>query len=115
MDVSQTLGRVWSWGRQMTAQRLVAASLAVALAFAQAGCQVHVAGQTLPSSHYMDDDVQYFPPGEEFLLANEARALAEHEAQYRARGSSGMPGVAPAPAPMPPPAPGAAPAPAPMQ
>lgn len=39
------------------------------------GCQVHVGGQTLPSPYYMQDDVQYFSAGPEFLLSNEAAAL----------------------------------------
>ena len=41
------------------------------------GCQVSVAGQTLPSSFYQLDDVQYFPKGPEFKLAREAAALKE--------------------------------------
>ena len=40
------------------------------------GCQVDVGGQTLPSPYYMSDDVQYFPPGPEFKLAQEAAAMA---------------------------------------
>lgn len=39
------------------------------------GCQVDVGGQTLPSPYYLMDDVQYFPPGPEFKLANEAAAM----------------------------------------
>jgi hypothetical protein len=39
------------------------------------GCQVDVNGQTLPSPHYLQDDVQYFPPGPEFKLSREAAAL----------------------------------------
>jgi hypothetical protein len=39
------------------------------------GCQVEVGGQVLPSAYYMQDDVQYFPPGPEFKLAREAAAL----------------------------------------
>lgn len=39
------------------------------------GCQVDIGGQTLPSAHYMSDDVQYYPPGSEFKLANEAAAM----------------------------------------
>ena len=27
------------------------------------GCQIDVGGQTLPSPWYLQDDVQYFPPG----------------------------------------------------
>lgn len=41
------------------------------------GCQVDVGGQTLPSPYYMQDDVQYFPPGSEFKLAREAAALKQ--------------------------------------
>ncbi len=39
------------------------------------GCQVETGGQTLPSPYYMQDDVQYFPPGPEFKLAREAAAM----------------------------------------
>ena len=44
------------------------------LVAANLGCQVNVAGQTLPSPYYMDDDVQYFAPGPEFKLQREAAA-----------------------------------------
>ncbi len=39
------------------------------------GCQVDVGGQTLPSPHYLTDDVQYFAPGPEMKLAREAAAM----------------------------------------
>ncbi len=39
------------------------------------GCQVSVAGQTLPSPYYIYDDVQYFPAGSENKLANETAAM----------------------------------------
>jgi hypothetical protein len=39
------------------------------------GCQVETGGQTLPSPYYLDDDVQYYPPGSEFKLAKEAAAM----------------------------------------
>jgi hypothetical protein len=50
------------------------------------GCQVSVAGQTLPSPYYLMDDVQYFPAGPENKLANETAALkrAQAEAQRAA-------------------------------
>ena len=48
------------------------------------GCQVSVAGQTLPSSFYQQDDVQYFPKGPEFKLAREAAALKEARAEEAA-------------------------------
>ena len=39
-----------------------------------AGCQSDFGGQTLPSPYYMQDDVQYFPPGSSMKLAREAAA-----------------------------------------
>jgi hypothetical protein len=48
---------------------------------ASTGCQIDVAGQTLPSPYHLSDDVQYYAPGPEFKLANEASALAEQRAQ----------------------------------
>ena len=47
---------------------------------ATTGCQMHVAGQTLPSGYWLQDDVQYFAPGPEFKLAREAAALKEQSA-----------------------------------
>jgi hypothetical protein len=41
------------------------------------GCQVSIAGQTLPSAYYLTDDTQYFPKGPEFKLYREANALRE--------------------------------------
>jgi hypothetical protein len=53
---------------------LVLLSPAVALF---TGCQVEIAGQTLPSPYYLTDDVQYYAPGPEFKLAREAAAMQE--------------------------------------
>lgn len=39
------------------------------------GCQIDVAGQSLPSPYYLTDDVQYYAPASEFKLAKEAAAL----------------------------------------
>lgn len=44
------------------------------------GCQVDIAGQTLPSGFYQTDDVQYFAPDAEFKLSREAAALKEQSA-----------------------------------
>jgi hypothetical protein len=55
---------------------LVAAALWPALTLV-AGCQVEMAGQTLPSPWYLTDDVQYYAPGPEFKLAREAAAIQE--------------------------------------
>ena len=45
------------------------------------GCQVTVGGQTLPSPYYIEDDVQYFSPGAEFKLSNEAAAMKAYKAE----------------------------------
>lgn len=49
------------------------------------GCQVHVAGQTLPSAHYLGDDVQYFAPGPENKLSREAAAMKAYRADEALR------------------------------
>jgi hypothetical protein len=45
------------------------------------GCQSSIGGQTLPSPYYMADDVQYYAPGPEFKLSNEAAAMKAREAE----------------------------------
>ncbi len=45
------------------------------------GCQVSVAGQTLPSPYYLRDDVQYFPAGPENKIANETAAIKKARAE----------------------------------
>ncbi len=44
-------------------------------ALSMTGCQTSIAGQTLPSAYYLQDDIQYFPKGLEFKLSREAAAL----------------------------------------
>ena len=51
--------------------------LLVTASFVSTGCQVEMAGQTLPSPYYLHDDVQYYAPGPEFKLAREAAAMKE--------------------------------------
>ena len=53
----------------------------VLASIASTGCQVDVGGQTLPSPYYIYDDVQYFAPGPEFKLSNEAAAMKAAKAQ----------------------------------
>ncbi len=48
------------------------------------GCQTTVGGQTLPSPYFLDDDVQFFPAGPEFLLPNQVRALEQYRAEREA-------------------------------
>ena len=54
--------------------------LLVLVSLAATGCQMDIAGQTLPSPYYLTDDVQYYAPGPEFKLAREAAALKEASA-----------------------------------
>ncbi|MBI3838799.1 MAG: hypothetical protein HY288_12815 [Planctomycetia bacterium] len=63
----QTYERRHAWRRTLY-------SIGVCSAFGLAGCQVDIGGQTLPSAHYQQDDIQYFPPGPEFKLSREAAA-----------------------------------------
>jgi hypothetical protein len=59
---------------------MAAGTLAIAC-LTSTGCQVDVAGQTLPSPYYLQDDIQYFPAGPEFKLSNEAAAMKAYQAQ----------------------------------
>ncbi len=63
-----------SGSKRVTRLALCGLLLACGVA-ASTGCQVSVAGQTLPSAYYLRDDVQYFPAGPEKKLANETAAL----------------------------------------
>jgi hypothetical protein len=55
-------------------------------AAAASGCtiQTQMGGQTLPSAYYLQDDVQYFPAGPEFLIPNEAAALEQYRLEQQA-------------------------------
>jgi hypothetical protein len=65
----------------LTSRRgLFAASLLLVGCVASTGCQIDVAGQTLPSAYHLTDDVQYYAPDPEFKLSREAAALAEQAA-----------------------------------
>ena len=66
-------GRPRSWA--------VLCGLVVLMSLAATGCQMDIAGQTLPSAYYLQDDVQYYAPGPEFKLAREAAALKEQAAE----------------------------------
>ena len=55
-------------------------------ALASTGCQVDVAGQTLPSPYYQYDDIQIYPRGPEFKLQNEADAMEAYKAEQQLGG-----------------------------
>lgn len=56
-------------------------SIAILACAGLCGCQANIGGQTLPSSSYLVDDVQYFAPGPEQPLHNQVRAMNEYRAQ----------------------------------
>lgn len=65
--------------------RFTLGCLMALLAISSTGCQIVENGQTLPSPYYLYDDVQYFPPGPEFILTNEAAAQKQYRAEEEAR------------------------------
>ena len=65
---------------------LFGASAILAAGIASTGCQVDVAGQTLPSPYYQYDDIQIYPHGHEFKLQNEADAMKAYKAEQQLGG-----------------------------
>ncbi len=55
-------------------------SLGLVAAMTATGCQVDIGGQIHPSPYYLGDDVQYFAPGSEMKLSNEAAQLKAYDA-----------------------------------
>ena len=73
------------------ALRAMVACGGIAAASGFSGCQANIGGQTLPSPNYLRDDVQYFPPGPEFLLPKTVRAIEEYKASQAAGDGPGAP------------------------
>jgi hypothetical protein len=69
--------------RKHASWRLIAAAALWPAVTLLAGCQVEMAGQTLPSPYYQTDDVQYYAPGPEFVLSREAAAVQEQAEAVR--------------------------------
>ena len=61
--------------------QLTICGICLSVACLATGCQVTVGGQLMPSPNYLSDDLQYFPPGPEFKLQNEANALEAYRAE----------------------------------
>jgi hypothetical protein len=62
-----------------------AGCIAVLALAASTGCQTSIAGQTLPSAYFLQDDVQYFVKGPQHKLHREAAALQEARAEAMGR------------------------------
>ncbi|MFT5302477.1 MAG: hypothetical protein ACI814_003293 [Mariniblastus sp.] len=60
---------------------LLLCGASIVAAVASTGCQMSIAGQTLPSAYYLRDDVQYQAKGHEFKLQREAAALKAARAE----------------------------------
>lgn len=56
---------------------------AVVCGLGSVGCQTYELGQVLPSGYHLRDDVQYFPKGPDFPLANELNAMSEADREFR--------------------------------
>ena len=60
------------------------AALAALLVVPFAGCQVTRNGQTLPSPHYLEDDIQYHPSGTDFQYQQEVDYMNKVNAEKAA-------------------------------
>lgn len=58
-----------------------AGALFAACTLGNIGCQTYQIGQVLPSPYHMRDDIQYFPKGPRFPLANELNAMQAAEVE----------------------------------
>ena len=56
---------------KLTKSAIVVCTLLVLATATGCGFQTNIAGQTLPSPHYLMDDVEFFPAGSEFKLQNQ--------------------------------------------
>ena len=51
------------------------------------GCMANYSGQNLPSGYYLSEQLQYYPPGPQFKLTEEANAQkAYRESQAQQQG-----------------------------
>lgn len=63
--------------------RVLGVSAIAVGAIVSTGCQIDVAGQTLPSPNYQYDDIQIYQQGPEFKLQNEADAMKAYKAEQQ--------------------------------
>jgi hypothetical protein len=66
--------------------KLALLGMALASCCGLTGCMGNYSGQNLPSGYYLSSQVQYYPPGNQFPLTNEAaaqKAYRETQAQQQ--------------------------------
>ena len=61
--------------------RGIVAGLAIGGCVVATGCQANYTGQVLPSPWYLKQDVQFFAPGPEFPLTNQAADIDARRAE----------------------------------
>lgn len=66
--------------------RAVLCGIGLTTALGATGCQTQMGGQNLPSPYYLQDDVQFFPEGSEFILSREAAAMKQYKAEQQLQG-----------------------------
>jgi hypothetical protein len=70
---------------QCRALRALLLGLGAALAIGVTGCQSEIGGQVLPSPFYMTNQVQYYQPGPQMKLSQEAAAQKAYNQEEAAR------------------------------
>lgn len=76
-----TVGACEGMGQMIANTRRFIAGAMLVGSIASIGCQTTEIGQVLPSPYHMRDDIQYFPKGPQFPLANELNAMQAAEAE----------------------------------
>lgn len=77
--------------KRINGTRTLVSAAALSMVIGLCGCwgmsplkQTMIGGQTLPSAHYLKDDVQYFPPGPETPLTETRKAYKEYNVNQQA-------------------------------
>ena len=78
---------LWSKLRKPCSVRMALGWACLASCLALTGCTGEYGGQNLPSGYYLSQQVQYYPPGPQFKLSQEAaaqKAYRDTEAERQA-------------------------------
>jgi hypothetical protein len=73
------------FNNQCRSLRALLLGLGATLAIGVTGCQSEIGGQTLPSPYYMTNQVQYYQPGPQMRLSQEAAAQKAYNQEEAAR------------------------------